>query len=134
MFKFINLKKITDFYGVKEHLNAKQLGRHPLFYVGLAVRFILIFSITPYIHKIWFLPFINGSMDQISFDPWTDFIENGGDKLAFPYGFVMFFAYKCITSFGFYLDLLFKGDLFFKVTFGLKLYFYYIGALQLLFI
>lgn len=129
MFNLINLKKITDFYGVKEHLNSKQVVKHPLFFLGLGIRFFLILTITPYIHNIWFLPFIKSSLIELSFDPWTNFISNGGDKLSFPYGIVMYISYKFISFFGYYLDNFFESDLFLRFGFGLSSLFFDLGTL-----
>ena len=129
MFPFINLKKISDSYGVKEHLNLTRLQKHPLFYFGLGIRLTLIFLITPYIHKIWFLPFINSSISEISFDPWTTFLKNGGDNLAFPYGIVMLIFYKIISSLGYFLDIFVKSDIFFRLGFGLSSILFDLGTL-----
>ena len=97
IFSFVNLKKITDSYGVKEQKRIEQLFNHPLFFTGLIIKLFLIIAITPHIHEIWFLPFLSQPLDNNFLDPWTQFIDNGGDALSFPYGIVMFRSYKFLT-------------------------------------
>lgn len=112
MFSIINQKKINSFYGIKEQLIFKQLLTHPIFYFGLGLKIFLIISLIPNIQKIWFVPFISGLSNEIYIDPWTNFLDNQGDILAFPYGIVMYLTYKFFALFGYQLDQLFNSDFF----------------------
>lgn len=129
MFSIINFKKITDFYGVKEHLRLNNLRKHPLFFLGLGIRILFILSISPYIHNIWFLPFIRNSITDLSLDPWTSFVRSGGDQLSFPYGIVMYFSYKIPAAVGYYLDTLWNSDIFLRLSFGVSSLFFDLGTL-----
>lgn len=126
---FINLKKITDSFGVSEQRNIKQLNKDYLFKIGLFIRLILIFSTTPLIHKIWFLPFLEGSIFDIRIDPWSSYLFQGGDDLAFPYGYVMYFFYKILTSIGHSIDIYIGTSFFNKVGFGLSSLLFDLGTL-----
>tara|TARA_B100000886_G_scaffold339897_1_gene306868 strand:- start:5663 stop:7723 length:2061 start_codon:yes stop_codon:yes gene_type:complete len=123
----INFQKITDSFGISEQRNLKLLNKDFLFYIGLFVRFIFIFSITPFIHKIWFLPFLETSI--LDLDPWSSFLSKGGDYLSFPYGFVMYIFYKLITSIGFALDSFLAVNFFAKIGFGLSSLLFDLGTL-----
>ena len=45
IFSFVNLKKITDSYGVKEQKRIEQLFNHPLFFTGLIIKLFLIMNL-----------------------------------------------------------------------------------------
>ena len=62
------------------------------FIFGLALRFLMVFSIVPATGMKWFVPFLQSSWPSNILDPWTVFIQSGGDPSAFPYGIVMYFA------------------------------------------
>ncbi len=129
IFSFINLKKITDSYGVKEHKRIEQLFRHPLFFIGLTIKIFLIVAITPHIHHIWFLPFLSQPLDGNLLDPWTQFIDKGGDALSFPYGIVMFGSYKFLTLIGNFIDNLISTNFFAKFGFRLSSLIFDFGTL-----
>lgn len=65
----------------------------PWFIVGLFVRLVLVFIAAPLVQTQWFIPFLEGSLEHPSIDPWTQHLAQGGDPLAFPYGPVMYLAY-----------------------------------------
>ncbi len=62
------------------------LHRNKLFWIGLALRLMLVAVLLPRIHEEWFVPFLLHVDVQNWFDPWTSFRQSGGDDLAFPYG------------------------------------------------
>lgn len=75
----------------------KSLFFQPLFSFGLLLRITLILMVVPYASSNWYVPFIDISLDQISFDPWKQYISSGGEVLAFPYGYVMWFFFLPVT-------------------------------------
>ncbi len=74
-----------------------KLCSHPLFWIGLAIRLALMF--TPGFHAVnnWYVPFLHASTAQITFDPWTTWINRGGAAVAFPYGYAMWFSFLPLT-------------------------------------
>ena len=71
----------------------RELWTHPLFRLGLGLKLALVVVIAPEVQSLWFVPFIQAWIGQPGLDPWTDFLRQGGDFLAFPYGVVMFLAH-----------------------------------------
>ena len=67
----------------------RQLANEPLFFLGMAVRVILVIFLAPAIHGDWFVPFIDNFIDNPGIDPWRIHMDTGGNVLAFPYGPVM---------------------------------------------
>src|SRR5262249_44042923 len=74
-------------------LIASPLWRRPAFLAGLLLRAALILLVVPSIQTAWFVPFVHGFAHAPALDPWSQFLANGGDPLAFPYGPVMLAAY-----------------------------------------
>lgn len=70
----------------------KIISMHPLFIVGLLIRLILIIGVTPLAVSEWFTPFLEVSTSAITLDPWSEWMSTGGAAVAFPYGYVMWFA------------------------------------------
>lgn len=73
----------------KGSLSMKMLLLHPLFQFGLAIRLVLIFAVIPMAVIEWYVPFLNVSITQLTLDPWAVWLNQGGDQIAFPYGYVM---------------------------------------------
>ena len=48
----------------------------------------LILSLLPFLSSSFYVPFMELSTSQASFDPWALWVENGGSMNAFPYGYV----------------------------------------------
>ena len=67
----------------------KELIQSPIFYLGLAVKIILIVIILPGAVTEWYVPFLENSIAFGSLDPWSSWQENGGSLLAFPFGYAM---------------------------------------------
>ena len=80
----------------------KQIIFNKFFLLGLVLKLYFIFSITPEIVNNFYIPFFDYSINNYNFmDPWTAWINNGGDPAAFPYGYVMwffFFPFMVITN------------------------------------
>jgi uridine kinase len=60
------------------------------FLLGLTLRILLVCTVLPWTIRDWFAPFIDGTTTFPSIDPWGSFLAHGGDKLAFPYGPIMY--------------------------------------------
>ncbi len=106
-------------YGIEEQRQIYLLHKQPLFIIGLAIKLLLIISITPYIHTSWFLPFVFNSLTSITIDPWSSFIENNNQINSFPYGLSMLAAYSPLTLIGINLDKLFSTNLITPLSFRL---------------
>jgi uridine kinase len=53
---------------------------------GLLLRLVICAIFVPSLHNKWFIPFIQNLAIHPSIDPWTSWLEKGGDIAAFPYG------------------------------------------------
>ena len=78
----------------------KKYYLNPLFIIGLVIRVLLVFLVVPYALTIWYIPFLDFTIQNYSLDPWLIWINNGGDTNAFPYGYSMWlyftpFIYIC---------------------------------------
>ncbi|CCN47651.1 Phosphoribulokinase [Vibrio nigripulchritudo MADA3029] len=76
----------------------------PLFILGLTIKLLLIGYMTPSPVIDWYSPFMITSIKGLSLDPWTHWLELGGDSAAFPYGYVMWIFFFP----GFYVGELFS--------------------------
>lgn len=70
---------------------------HPIFTIGLSVRVLLIFYMTPLAVMQWYVPFLDISTSMLSFDPWAAWIASEGTPAAFPYGYAMWFSFLPLT-------------------------------------
>ena len=80
------------------------IHKDKLFIFGLVLKIFLIIFSAPLIHNL-FIPFINNSILNFSFDPWSNFIAVGGDVNSFPYGLMMLLAYLPLSALGHFLDI-----------------------------
>lgn len=71
----------------------KKLLFHPLFIIGLLIRFALIMGMAPLAVTSWYAPFLDISTSALTLDPWSAWIISGGDPVAFPYGYAMWLAF-----------------------------------------
>ena len=72
----------------------KVISRNPLFWLGLIIRFGLIYfalSAAPIVN--WYAPFIEASITNLTPDPWSAWLAQSNTALAFPYGYVMWLAF-----------------------------------------
>ena len=67
----------------------KALCAHPLFGLGLVVRAALILTLAPAPASDWYAPFMDLGTSRLAFDPWSLWLDGGGDPAAFPYGYAM---------------------------------------------
>lgn len=67
----------------------RPLWRDPVFKFGLLLRLALIALLAPQIQSEWFVPFLDHAVSRPSLDPWSHFLNDGGNPLAYPYGPVM---------------------------------------------
>ncbi|HEF4733404.1 uridine kinase [Burkholderia multivorans] len=75
----------------------KPILGNPTFWLGLILRVALVALVTPHATEIWYAPFMEVTSRQLSWDPWTLFIQAGGVERAFPYGYAMWIAFLPLT-------------------------------------
>lgn len=64
-----------------------------LILVGLAIRLVLIMFISSSLIDDFYLPFMLNSVNEFNIFPWSTWLENGGSKEAFPYGYIMWLVF-----------------------------------------
>ena len=99
------------------------LWRDPLFFVGLALKVILIIFLLPTIQQEWFVPFITGWIQSPFSLPWSLHLGTIGDPAAFPYGPIMFLFYLPATILGWLVDYAFGFEYFANFGFRLSILF-----------
>ena len=75
----------------------KKLCLHPLFFLGLVIRVALIIGMAPLAVSEWYVPFLDTSISQLTLDPWSRWMAEGGAPAAFPYGYAMWLSFLPIT-------------------------------------
>ncbi|WP_374591760.1 uridine kinase [Aquabacterium sp.] len=70
----------------------RKLMLQPYFLAGLVARVILIAVFRPWAESQWYLPFLMHGLEHSSLDPWSQFLDGGGNPAAFPYGYVTWMA------------------------------------------
>ncbi|MBI5922475.1 MAG: uridine kinase [Betaproteobacteria bacterium] len=75
----------------------KKMCLHPMFFLGLAIRAVLIIGMTPLAVSDWYVPFLDASISSITLDPWSAWLAGGGTPLAFPYGYAMWLVFLPLT-------------------------------------
>ena len=75
----------------------KKLYLQPLFFIGLAVRLLLIYCMAPLAVSIWYVPFLDVSTSTLTLDPWAVWLDMGQTPVAFPYGYAMWLAFLPMT-------------------------------------
>lgn len=68
----------------------KKLLQEPVFLIGLILRFLLIFGLTAKPILELYVPFLEHSLEW-SLNPWGSWLVDGGNLIAFPYGYAMLF-------------------------------------------
>ena len=71
----------------------KNIVRSKTFYIGLLIKIVLISLIFPPAIENMYYPFLLFSVENFSFDPWTNWITAGGEDFVFPYGYSMWFSF-----------------------------------------
>ena len=75
-----------------------RLLRHPLFFVGLVIRFLLLAFVLPSAVQHWYAPFLTHSVEAFGLDPWGSYLAAGGDRLAYPYGYAMWLTFLPLAA------------------------------------
>ena len=76
----------------------KNIVRSKTFYIGLLIKIVLISLIFPPAIENMYYPFLLFSVENFSFDPWTNWITAGGEDFVFPYGYSMWFSFLPQTA------------------------------------
>lgn len=82
-----------------------RLWLHPLFIFGLCIRLLFIALFRQNAVTGWYAPFLQNSLDTLTWDPWRNWLQAGGDYLAFPYGYVMWLWCLPFVALGKYLQI-----------------------------
>ena len=99
-------------------------NKSKLFLFGLALKIFIIISFEPLISNQLFLPFINNFINNFTFDPWSNFLENSGNINSFPYGITMLIGYLPLSFLGNFFDQKFFYFNFFALGFKFTSLFY----------
>lgn len=71
----------------------KKLFIHPFFLLGLMLRVVLIIALSPLPIANWYAPFLDIGTSVLTVDPWSVWMNQGGDLVAFPYGYAMWLPF-----------------------------------------
>lgn len=71
----------------------KKLLLDPLFLAGLLLRVVLIVVMSPLPITAWYVPFLDAGTSVFNLDPWSVWMREGGDPIAFPYGYAMWLPF-----------------------------------------
>ena len=82
----------------------KHFKNSKLFWFGFFIKIVAIIFLSPVIQDKWFLKFISFSINNFSFDPWSDFYISGKDPMSYPYGPIMLILQLPLSFFGEFLD------------------------------
>ena len=99
----------------------KHLWHDPFFRIGLLAKIILILLVIPTVQEQWFVPFVVSVIEQPTLSPWTQFLQQGGDPLAFPYGLMMLLVHLPAVLVGYLADGIFGISYFSGVGFRVSL-------------
>jgi uridine kinase len=75
-----------------------------LFQIGILIKIIFVIAFIPTLQQEWFVPFIVNWIEDPTTLPWTGHLLSGGDKLAFPYGIIMFIVNLPAIAIGWAID------------------------------
>ena len=113
-------------------LKVRSLNKEKIFLIGLALKFLFILFLNPYISSNLFIPFLKNTVENFSFNPWNNYLLQEGRVDSFPYGLIMLIAYLPLSFFGNLLDQYFY-DLNF-LEFGFRLTSLFFDYLLLVFL
>ncbi|WP_363799984.1 hypothetical protein ABU614_08240 [Lysobacter firmicutimachus] len=85
-------------------MSAQRIWHDPVFRWGLAFKLALAALLVPQIQQAWFVPFVRHALLQPAWDPWSAFLADGGEAMAYPYGPVMLLAHMPGTALGLLAD------------------------------
>lgn len=73
--------------------------KSPVFWLGILLRSgLIILGLKAATIVNWYAPFMDASVSNFAFDPWSHWLANSGTPLAFPYGYVMWLAFLPLTA------------------------------------
>ena len=92
-------------------LTLRILSTYPMFWIGMTIRLAALFFALPWMVDVWFLPFVSSYVGNWTLDPWSHFLNQGGDPVSYPYGPVMLFVYGTMFLIGLLSRLLHKDNI-----------------------
>ena len=113
-------------------LTLRILSKDPMFWIGMAIRLAALFFALPWMIDIWFLPFVSSYVGNWTLDPWSQFLNQGGNPVSYPYGPVMLLVHSFGTSIGYLVDKVAGTTIFYSVGFKSSLLFADLSCLLLL--
>ena len=69
----------------------------PMFMTGLVIRLFFVFGMMPVAVTQWYVPFLDMSTSVLTMDPWSIWLANDGESVAFPYGYAMWVVFLPLT-------------------------------------
>ena len=81
-----------------------QIKNNKFFWFGFLIKVTAIIFLAPVIQDKWFIKFISFTIENFSFDPWTNFYNTGQDPLSYPYGPVMLILQLPLSFIGSIID------------------------------
>ena len=90
------------------------------YYFGLGLKIFLIIFCIPIIQRDLFNNFIINFIENPTFDPWSNFLNGGGNVLSFPYGHIMLYIVTPLSFLGWKIGLIVGNQLYFSGL-GLRL-------------
>ena len=81
-----------------------QLKHNKLFWFGLFIKIAAIIFLSPVIQDKWFLKFISYTIENFTFDPWSNFYQSGADVMSYPYGPIMLLLQLPLSIIGYIID------------------------------
>jgi uridine kinase len=122
-----------SFVNLLSSIVPRPLWRDPVFKLGLLLRLALIALLAPQIQSDWFVPFLDHAISRPSPDPWSHFLDDGGNPLAYPYGPVMLLVHLVGTLPGWLVATVSGHAAFTAIGFRLSLLIADLAGLVLLF-
>ena len=98
-------------------LTLRILSIYPMFWIGMTIRLAALFFALPWMVDVWFLPFVSSYVENWTLDPWSHFLNQGGDPVSYPYGPVMLFVHSFGTSIGYLIDQVAGTTIFYSIGF-----------------
>ena len=81
-----------------------QIKNNKFFWFGFLIKVTAIIFLAPVIQDKWFIKFISFTIENFSFDPWTNFYNTGQDPLSYPYGPIMLILQLPLSFIGSIID------------------------------
>ena len=91
-------------YGINKMDLFYQIKNNKFFWFGFLIKITAIIFLAPVIQDKWFIKFISFTIENFSFDPWTNFYNTGQDPLSYPYGPIMLILQLPLSFIGSIID------------------------------